>query len=202
MSTLSTKNGCNSKGHPITKNEPLHETHQRQHPNHECQAFKRRPLRRKHVVQFHSLPFPSQQCNPSNIRSPSSSSSSSPSASCCCCSSISHHPRHQYNTKIHRHQQSTSTPANTSKLSAATTTPRKSPILTLLLSLAVLLISTPISTTLASSNTEINRCPLRPPPSISRAPLILGHRGASFHLPEHSMVRTTTSFFVENVFKK
>ena len=35
---------------------------------------------------------------------------------------------------------------------------------------------------------SINRCPLRPTSdSIHRPPLILGHRGASFHLPEHTL---------------
>ena len=40
----------------------------------------------------------------------------------------------------------------------------------------------------ADSTKGINRCPLRPASeSIHRPPLILGHRGASFHLPEHTL---------------
>ncbi|KAL3795894.1 hypothetical protein HJC23_002165 [Cyclotella cryptica] len=40
----------------------------------------------------------------------------------------------------------------------------------------------------AESTNPINRCPLRPASaSIHRPPLILGHRGASFHLPEHTL---------------
>ena len=36
--------------------------------------------------------------------------------------------------------------------------------------------------------TKINRCPLRPSHNnIHRPPLILGHRGASFHIPEHTL---------------
>lgn len=32
-----------------------------------------------------------------------------------------------------------------------------------------------------------NRCPLKPPSSIRTAPLVIAHRGASFHLPEHTL---------------
>ncbi|KAL7471795.1 hypothetical protein ACHAXS_012117 [Conticribra weissflogii] len=39
----------------------------------------------------------------------------------------------------------------------------------------------------SDSSKRINRCPLRHSSTISRPPLILGHRGASFHLPEHSL---------------
>ena len=39
----------------------------------------------------------------------------------------------------------------------------------------------------SDSTKKINRCPLRPSPDINRGPLILGHRGASFHLPEHTL---------------
>jgi len=39
------------------------------------------------------------------------------------------------------------------------------------------------------ATTKINRCPLRPSRNnnIHRPPLILGHRGASFHIPEHTL---------------
>ena len=48
------------------------------------------------------------------------------------------------------------------------------------------------SLTSASDSTttkkKINRCPLRPSHNnIDRPPLILGHRGASFHIPEHTI---------------
>jgi len=38
-----------------------------------------------------------------------------------------------------------------------------------------------------SAKKKINRCPLRPSSDIDRPPLILGHRGASFHIPEHTL---------------
>jgi len=38
-----------------------------------------------------------------------------------------------------------------------------------------------------STKKKINRCPLRPSSDIERAPLILGHRGASFYIPEHTL---------------
>ena len=40
----------------------------------------------------------------------------------------------------------------------------------------------------SSSTKQINRCPIRPSSNnIERTPLILGHRGASFNLPEHTL---------------
>lgn len=39
-----------------------------------------------------------------------------------------------------------------------------------------------------STNEKINRCPLRPlNNNVHRPPLIVGHRGASFHIPEHTL---------------
>lgn len=55
-----------------------------------------------------------------------------------------------------------------------------------MLPLVTYLLTTPAPTH-ASSQSTINRCPLRPSSSIQRPPLILGHRGASFHLPEHTL---------------
>jgi len=45
-----------------------------------------------------------------------------------------------------------------------------------------------IQSVLSSGSTakkKINRCPLRP--KVDRPPLVLGHRGASFHIPEHTL---------------
>ena len=44
-----------------------------------------------------------------------------------------------------------------------------------------------IQSVLSSDSTKkkINRCPLRP--KVDRPPLVLGHRGASFHIPEHTL---------------
>ncbi|KAL7482829.1 hypothetical protein ACHAW6_008487 [Cyclotella cf. meneghiniana] len=40
----------------------------------------------------------------------------------------------------------------------------------------------------AEATNPINRCPLRPASdSVHRSPLVIGHRGASFHLPEHTL---------------
>jgi len=49
------------------------------------------------------------------------------------------------------------------------------------------LLSLPLAILGSDSSKKINRCPLRHSSTISRPPLILGHRGASFHLPEHSL---------------
>ncbi|KAL7527393.1 hypothetical protein ACHAXR_001935, partial [Thalassiosira sp. AJA248-18] len=39
----------------------------------------------------------------------------------------------------------------------------------------------------STKKNKINRCPLRPSSDIDRPPLVLGHRGASFHIPEHTL---------------
>lgn len=38
-----------------------------------------------------------------------------------------------------------------------------------------------------STKKKINRCPLRPASEINRPPVTIGHRGASFHVPEHTL---------------
>ena len=44
------------------------------------------------------------------------------------------------------------------------------------------------SSATTTTKKKINRCPLRPSHNnIDRPPLVLGHRGASFHLPEHTI---------------
>mmetsp|Transcript_26592 Transcript_26592/g.40985 ORF Transcript_26592/g.40985 Transcript_26592/m.40985 type:complete len:185 (+) Transcript_26592:297-851(+) len=64
-------------------------------------------------------------------------------------------------------------------------------LLTSLLSF-IILISIPAAVYADPTKKKINRCPLRPSHTnnnnnIHRPPLILGHRGASFHIPEHTL---------------
>jgi len=62
-------------------------------------------------------------------------------------------------------------------------------LLTSLLSF-IILISIPAAVDADPTKKKINRCPLRPSHTnnnIHRPPLILGHRGASFHIPEHTL---------------
>ncbi|EJK56205.1 hypothetical protein THAOC_23956, partial [Thalassiosira oceanica] len=44
-----------------------------------------------------------------------------------------------------------------------------------------------IMTVSSVSSSKINRCPLRHKSGVQRPPLVIGHRGASFHLPEHTI---------------
>jgi len=59
--------------------------------------------------------------------------------------------------------------------------------LALALALSLLLLVLPSHVASESTKKKINRCPLRPSSDIDRPPLILGHRGASFHIPEHTL---------------
>lgn len=53
--------------------------------------------------------------------------------------------------------------------------------------LALHLIGLPTLVYSDSTTKKLNRCPLRPSSDVVRPPLVLGHRGASFHLPEHTL---------------
>ena len=60
----------------------------------------------------------------------------------------------------------------------------------LLLSISIITsyYSSSVAAATTTKQTKINRCPLRPSHNnIIRSPLILGHRGASYHIPEHTL---------------
>jgi len=51
-----------------------------------------------------------------------------------------------------------------------------------------LLLQLPVTMSVDSSPVHIpSKCPLKPPSAIRTAPLVIAHRGASFHVPEHTL---------------
>mmetsp|Transcript_7264 Transcript_7264/g.9662 ORF Transcript_7264/g.9662 Transcript_7264/m.9662 type:complete len:578 (+) Transcript_7264:160-1893(+) len=62
-----------------------------------------------------------------------------------------------------------------------------SPILFLWAGGLFLICATAVAESLLPEKEAIDRCPIRIPSSIDRPPIVIGHRGAAFNLPEHTI---------------